>query len=64
MEKYFDNEILLLLKAIEWKGASDYSIGVKTCPFCNRRGGVRKESQWYQGHSDICKLNALIQKLE
>lgn len=63
-EKTRDNEMLSLLKSIEWKGASDYSIGVKTCPYCNRRGGVKKESTWYQGHSDSCKLNDAIQMLE
>ena len=52
-----------LLKNIEWKGQSDYSIGVKTCPCCGRRGNIRKESKWYQGHSEECEFNRLMNDL-
>jgi len=57
-------EMLSLLKQIEWSGGSDYSIGVKTCPCCNHRGNVSKQSQWYQGHSEKCNLKKMIDKLE
>ena len=55
--------ILQILKRIEWRGPSDYSIGVSTCPYCRRRGGIRKESDLYEGHSESCELNKMIQEL-
>jgi len=58
-----NSRIIKLLQKIEWKGSVDYSIGVETCPCCGKRGNVRKESQWYQGHSDTCELNNLINEL-
>ena len=53
-----------LLKRIEWKGPSDISIGVKTCPYCGMRGGIRKASPWYQGHSEDCRLKQAIAETE
>lgn len=58
------NRILSLLRKIEWQGASDYSIGIRTCPCCRRRGGVSKTSQWYEGHTAECELMNIIYELE
>ena len=55
--------VMRLLKHIEWSGPADYSIGVKTCPWCGRRGNVRKESEWYEGHSEECELGNLMNDL-
>ena len=55
--------MLQLLKIIEWKGPSDSSIGVRTCPYCGHRGGIKKESYLYEGHSELCELNKMIQEL-
>jgi hypothetical protein len=50
-----------VLEEIEWNGPSDYSIGVRTCPYCGRRGDVSKESKWWEGHSADCEIGKLLE---
>ena len=50
------------LEKIEWNGPADYSIGVRTCPYCGQRGDVREESKWYQGHLPDCEIGKLLEE--
>ena len=57
-----NERIVKLLRQIEWRGHAD--IGVWTCPCCARRGRVREDSEWYQGHSETCELNNIMNELD
>ncbi len=57
-----NDRINKLLRKIEWQGAADYSIGIKTCPCCRRRGNCSASSEWFEGHSDDCELQKMIEE--